>query len=202
MRSSQLRGGGPAWEASSGGLFAVLTQFLSTLWQRKSERDAESRMVIGVLQAIETEVELFKVKFLDAFKLTFREPNPQTQRIHLPKVASQTQNLAAVFDSNAAALGRISNARLRRKIVGTYMKLKAIVDLVNHYAAERDSFERIRLQPSPTGGISELQADLETWAEKIRRNIPELAEGIGDLLAEIKNYLEAHNRRQRMGSRH
>src|SRR5262245_31509049 len=115
-----------------GGLFAVFTQFLSTLWQRKSERDAEERIIIGVLQAIATEVELFRVKFLDAFKLTFRDSNPQTLRIHLPKVASQTQNLSAVFDSNAAALGRISDATLRRKIVGTYMKLKAMVDLVNH----------------------------------------------------------------------
>jgi hypothetical protein len=35
-----------------GGLFAVLTQFLSTLWQRKSERVAERRAIDGVLQAM------------------------------------------------------------------------------------------------------------------------------------------------------
>ena len=70
------------------------------------------------------------------------------------------------------------------------MKLKVMVDLVNHYTAGRDSFERIRLQATPVGGINELQADLETWAEKVRRNIPELAIEIEDLLVEIKNYLD------------
>jgi hypothetical protein len=95
-----------------GGLFAVLTQFLSSRWQRKSERDAEARIVIGVLQAIETEVELFRAKFLDAFKLTFREPNPETPRIHLPKVASQTQNLSDLC-TGIDAFRRVNVSRLR-----------------------------------------------------------------------------------------
>jgi hypothetical protein len=54
-------------------------------------------MLIGVLQVIETEVELFKVLWLDAFKLAFKA--------HLPKVASLPQRLVIVFDSNAAMLG-------------------------------------------------------------------------------------------------
>jgi hypothetical protein len=161
-----------------------------TLWQRKSERDAEDRMLSGVLQAIATEVELFKVKFLDSFELVFREPDPQMPAAHLPKVASLTQNLSTVFDSNAVVLGRIPDAALRRKTVATYLKLKAMVDVVNHYAAQRDSWESIRYQPSPGGGINERRAEVETWAERIRRNVPELESEIIDLLADIGKYLE------------
>jgi hypothetical protein len=65
-----------------GGLFAVLTQFLSTLWQRKSERVAERRAIHGVLQAMSTEVELFKDKFLNGFEDVFGEPNSMASSVH------------------------------------------------------------------------------------------------------------------------
>jgi hypothetical protein len=166
-----------------GGLFAVLAQFLSTLWQRKSERDAEARMLIGVLQVIETEVELFKVLWLDAFKLAFKA--------HLPKVASLPQSLVIVFDSNAAMLGHVADAALRRKIVKTYAKIKAMIGVVSHYAARRESWESIRYQSSPGGGINERQAEVETWSDNLRRNIPELEIEIEDLLAHIRKYLDS-----------
>jgi len=177
------------------GWFALRAQKQAAKDQRIRDRDAEHEAIRGTLEAIATEVEVFKAKFLDAFALSFRAPNPQTPRAHLPMVASLTQNLSVVFDSNAAVLGRISNATLRRKIVATYLTLKAIMDVVNYYAARRDSFESIRTQPSPAGGNLELQGNLETWAEKIRRNVPELDKEIQELLAEIRIYLDSQKHR-------
>jgi hypothetical protein len=175
--------------AAVGGFFAILTQFLSTLWQRKSERVAERRAIDGVLQAMSTEVELFKDKFLNGFEDVFREPNSLAPSVHLPKVALLSQNLSTVFDSNAAVLGRLTNATLRRKIVATYMTLKAIVDVVNHYSERRAFWESVRYQENVMG-INEIKGEAQTWAERIRRNVPELQNEITDLLVEIRKYLD------------
>lgn len=154
--------------AAFGGFFAILTQFLSTLWQRKGVRDSERRALVGTLQAMATEVEVFKVKFLDGFGIVFKEPTPEAPFRHLPKVASLKQNLFSVFDSNAAVLGQIPDAGLRRKIVATYAKLKAMVDVVNYYAERREFFENVRYQPNVIG-VNEVRAEAETWAGNVRR---------------------------------
>jgi hypothetical protein len=196
---SSLFGSKEFWAAILGAVFgglmtgwlALLAQKQAAKDQRKRDRETERETIKGTLQAIETEVELFKVKFLDAFELVFREPDPQTASAPLPKVVSLTQNLSIIFDSNAAVLGRIPDATLRRKIVSTYLKLKAMVDIVNYYAARRESWESIRYQPSPGGGLNELKAEVENWAARIRRNVPELEVEIKDLLVEIRNYLNS-----------
>jgi hypothetical protein len=132
-----------------------------------------------------TEVELFKVLWLDAFKLAFKA--------HLPKVASLPQSLVIVFDSNAAMLGHVADTALRRKIVKTYAKIKAMIGVVSHYAARRESWESIGYQSSPGGGINERQAEVETWSDNLRRNIPELETEIEDLLAWILCSVETLN---------
>jgi hypothetical protein len=63
--------------------------------------------------------------------------------------------------------------------------------VVNHYAARRESWESIRYQSSPGGGINERQAEVETWSGNLRRNIPELETEIEDLLAHIRKYLDS-----------
>jgi hypothetical protein len=105
---------------------------------------------------------------------------------------SLSQPLSIVFDSNAAALGRISDAPLRHKIVATYIKLKAIVDIVNHYAKRREFFEDIRSRANPNqlGRAVEVKGELERWAKNIRQHIPELQTEIADLLVEIRKYLD------------
>ena len=85
------------WAASLGavigglltGWFALLAQKGAAKDQRQRDQDMERRAINGTLQAIATEVELFKVKFLDGFARIFIEPNPQTPRAHLPKVAAE-----------------------------------------------------------------------------------------------------------------
>jgi len=121
-----------------GGLFAVVAQLLSSVWQSKSERSAERRVTNGILQAVTTELEVFKVKYPDAFARMFDE-----SQSGIPKVAMINQNVFSVFDSNAAALGRITDPALRRKIVSVYTGLKAIVDTVNHYSQQRTLWSEV-----------------------------------------------------------
>jgi hypothetical protein len=85
----------------------------------------------------------------------------------------------------------VADAALRRKIVKTYAKIKAMIGVVSHYAARRESWESIRYQSSPGGGINERQAEVETWSDNLRRNIPELETEIEDLLAHIRKYLDS-----------
>ncbi len=132
------------------GWFALLAQKQAAKNQRIRERETEIETIRGTLQAIEAEVELFKAKFLEGFEMTFKEP--ESPLAYLPKIVSIKQNLSVVFDSNTAVLGRITDATLRRKIVATYLRLKATLDVVNHYAERREFWDSVRYQPS-TGGV-------------------------------------------------
>lgn len=172
------------------GLFSWLTQKQAAKDQRRRDRETERQTLKGTLQAIEAEIEAFKLNFLDGFDQVFTAPDAQTPDAHLPKVASLRQNLSSVFDSNAAVLGRIADAQLRRKIVATYAKLKAIVDVINYYAERREFWENVRYQQEVIGA-NELRAEAETWAGNVRRSAPELETDIADLLGHIRKYLNS-----------
>jgi hypothetical protein len=60
----------------------------------------------------------------------FREADPK----YPTRVARTSQSFFIVFDSNAAALGRLTDAALRREFVATYLSLLVFSDVVNHYA--------------------------------------------------------------------
>jgi hypothetical protein len=175
------------------GRYALRAQEQAAKDQRTRDRDTEREMVRGTLEAIATEVEVFKVTFLDGFEDVFRPFDPGRPFAHLPKVIPLKQGLSIVFDSNAAVLGRINDAALRRKVVVTYVELKAIIDVVNHYAKRRELFETVRYQPSAAGGPDQVKEEVETWAKNVREHIPKLQKKIADLLAEIRNYLDRQN---------
>jgi hypothetical protein len=171
---------------------AILAQRQAARDQRRRDRETEIENIRGILEANVTEVELFKNLFLNGFEDAFMEPDSSRPFGHLPQIVSLSQSLSTVFDSNAAVLGRISDAPLRHKIVATYIKLKAIVDIVNHYAKRREFFEDIRSHTNPNqlGRAVEVKGELEKWAKNIRRYIPELQAEIADLLVEIRKYLD------------
>jgi len=175
------------------GWFALRAQKRAAKDQRTRDRETESEIISGTLEAIATEVEVFKVTFLDGFEDVFRPFDPGRPFAHLPKVIPLQQGLSIVFDSNAAVLGRINDAALRRKVVVTYVELKAITDVANHYAKRRELFEAVRYQPSAAGGSDQVKEEVETWAKNVREHIPKLQKKIADLLAEIRNYLDPQN---------
>jgi len=176
-----------------GGAFAVLAQMLASNAQRKRDRQTERATLRGTLEAIATELEVFKTHFLDGFEDMFSEPKPGTSKEHhLREVAPLHQKLSIVFDSNAAVLGRLPDASLRRKIVATYVKLKATIDVVNEYAERRKNSVTASLQPSPGGGLLGIRGDVEQWAGNVRRFVPILQKEIDELLDGITNYLKTY----------
>jgi formiminotetrahydrofolate cyclodeaminase len=166
------------------GFFTLSAQNKAAKDQRKRDRESAQEALKGTLQAIETEVDMFKRKFLDAFEKVFLS-HPV-----LPKMVSLRQNVSVVFDSNAAMLGRITDAELRGKIVSTYLTLKAVVDAVNHYEERRAGWEKISTTPNVIG-INEIRVEAEKWVQKIWERIPELQTEIADLLAGIRKYIES-----------
>jgi hypothetical protein len=129
-------------------------------------------------------------RFVDAFRKIFVEPDQQKPYAHLPKIVGFRHPCFVVFDSNASLLGRVTNAALRREIVSTYVKLKAVVDVISHYAERRDYWERIRYQQE-FSDREVAKEEIENWAERIRNSIPDLEKEISDLLVDIRKYLIA-----------
>jgi hypothetical protein len=171
------------------GVFTVWSQGQSNRAQRSRDREAENEQIKGTLQAIATELETFKARFVDGFRENFVEPDQQKPYHHLPKIVGFRHPYFVVFDSNASLLGRVTNAALRREIVSTYVKLKAVVDVISHYAERRDYWERIRYQQEFRDRGSERR--IENWAERIRNSLPDLEKDISDLLVDIRKYLIA-----------
>jgi len=172
------------------GVFTVWSQGQSNKAQRRRDREAENEQIKGTLQAIATELETFKARFVDGFRENFVEPDQQKPYDHLPKIVGFRHPYFVVFDSNASLLGRVTNAALRREIVSTYVKLKAVVDVISHYAERRDYWERIRYQQE-FSDREVAKKEIENWAERIRNSIPDLEKEISDLLVGIRKYLIA-----------
>ena len=172
------------------GGFTVWSQGQSNKAQRRRDRETDNEQIKGTLHAIATELETFKVRFVDGFRENFVEPDQQKPYDHLPKIVGFRHPYFVVFDSNASLLGRVTNAALRREIVSTYVKLKAVVDVISHYAERRDYWERIRYQQEFCDR-EVAKKEIENWAERIRNSIPDLEKEISDLLVNIRKYLIA-----------
>jgi hypothetical protein len=170
------------------GGFTVWSQGQSNKAQRRRDREADNEQIKGTLQAIATELEAFKARFVDGFRKNFVEPDQQEPYAHLPKIVGFRHPYFVVFDNNASSLGRVTNAELRRKIVSTYVELKAVVDVIGHYAERRDYWERIRYQQE-FRDREVAKEEIENWAERIRNSIPDLEHEISGLLVDIRKYL-------------
>jgi hypothetical protein len=79
--------------------------------------NAKQSEVRSRLEAIATEVEVFEAKFIATMEMIFKERDAKSPSADPIRLARWDQPLFSVFDSNAALLGRIANAELRRKIV-------------------------------------------------------------------------------------
>jgi len=82
----------------------------------------------------------------------------------------------------------VTNSALRREIVSTYVKLKAVVDVIGHYAERRDYWERTRYQEE-FRDREVAKEEIENWAERIRNSIPDLEQEISGLLVDIRKCL-------------
>ena len=177
------------------GTFTLLGQRQSNKAQRKRDGQAEYERVKGTLQALWAELDTFKKRFVDAFKKRFVEPNSEVPYAHIPKFAALRHSFFIVFDSNADLIGHITSAELRREIVSTYVKLKAAVDTLNHYAERRANWDKLCFE----GGFGREYAleEAENWAANIRNSLPGLENDIAMLLEHIRAYLEEETSRSK-----
>jgi hypothetical protein len=95
-----------------------------------------------------------------------------------------------VFDSSAAALGRIEDNTLRQKIIDVYHRAKGFVDFANHQNQQYQEWDRLRR--GPQAHISQqLLPELQRWVDEvIRGNLSRLQALVPELLEDIEKYLK------------
>ena len=171
----------------------MLTQFLSTLWQRKSEQDAERRAVAGILEALAAELKVFKDSALDPTakqlkELTHRRELAQNREGPKPDPFVKThigQNYFSIFELNAGALGRINDRQLREDIIGAYHFAKDLVDRLNATFPEY----QIWLASDPEEKKRSTNT-LRGFEDGIRASVTALQGDLDKLFPKIEKYLE------------
>jgi hypothetical protein len=181
-----------------GGLFAVWAQSRATRAQRRSEHEAERQALRGTLKAIKAELEVYQSENLNAVAKIFAEREEKGKLsggVRPPlTLAPVNHNLFIVFESNTAALGRIENDELRRKIIITYGQARALVDWVN-FAGRRFEFgNQLILERKVKSDDPELQfihAELSQIADTIQNGFNKHQSEVSKIIAEIAKYLDS-----------
>jgi hypothetical protein len=112
------------------GLSALYAQKQAANDQRRRDQEVERRAVNGILQAIAAELQVLKCDNFEKLQMTLNERQEAT---HLTPLAMTTteQNYFIVFESNADAIGRINDEKLREDIIRVYGHAKGLVDSLN-----------------------------------------------------------------------
>jgi hypothetical protein len=119
-----------------GGVFVLAGQQMANRAQRRRDRETEREAVKAVLRAIKAELKTYNeealIRLEEIFKTRADSPIEAVKPLGIPPLK---QNYFIVFDSNAAALGKIhdpSNPELLGKIVTTYSAARNLLDSVNY----------------------------------------------------------------------
>ena len=194
-----------------GGLFAVLVQALSNQAQRKRDRQTERQALLAILQAILAELETLKTDCLDPLRGQLKKSPPG---VHA--TAPVLQNRCSVYESNAAALGKIDNSELLKKIVSVYGQIKGLLDQMNlnyqRFVANtnllqlRANTDLLRTQqhiqttgwqaPIAIVETPEVQvaiAELTEIRENMERGLGTLMDNLDPLLEDLRNYIKANS---------
>jgi hypothetical protein len=154
------------------GKYALRAQKQAAEDQRQRDVEAERRTINSTLQAIGTELTVLKADFLDRLQQVYdgredrREPG-------FPIGGPLSRNYFAVFESNAAMLGKIGDNDLREKIIRVYGSAKSLFDYLNYYSRQSDTGK---------------DAKLEELEQKIRVQIEEIQKMVSDVQKIILKY--------------
>ena len=150
------------------GKYALRAQKQAAEDQRQRDVEAERRTINSTLQAIGTELTVLKTDFLDRLQQVYdgRERGFQIR-------GPLSRNYFAVFESNAAMLGKIGDKDLREKIIRVYGSAKSLFDYLNYYSRQSD-----------TGN----DAKLEELEQKLRAQIEEIQKMVSDVQKMILKY--------------
>jgi len=144
------------------GKYALRAQKQAAEDQRQRDVEAERRTINSTLQAIGTELTVLKADFLDRLQQVYdgREGRrEQGFQIRGPL----SRNYFAVFESNAAMLGKIGDHDLREKIIRVYGSAKSLFDHLNYYSRQSDTGKDTKL--------GQLEERLRAQIEEIQKMV-------------------------------
>jgi hypothetical protein len=151
------------------GRYALRAQKQAAEDQLKRDIEAERRTINSVLQAIGTELSVLKADFLDRLQQVYdgrEDVHERGFQIRGPL----SRNYFAVFESNAAMLGKIGDKDLRAKIIRVYGSAKSLFDYLNYYSRQRDTGEDAKLD--------ELEPKIRAQIEEIQNMVSEVQKRI------------------------
>jgi hypothetical protein len=170
---------------------AIRTQKQTAKDQRQRDREAERRAANDILRALETELRAINELPIQGAATALKnwETNYRSQGIPL-SISATNQNYFVIFDSSAAALGRIEDNELRRKIIDAYDRAKGFVDAVNHHNQQYQEWDRLRRGGPYAHLAQQLVPELQRWTDEvIRGQLARLQKLIPELLDDIEKYL-------------
>jgi hypothetical protein len=154
------------------GKYALRAQKQAAEDQRLRDVEAEGRTINSTLQAIGTELTVLKSDFLDRLQQVCDGGEDRRERGFQIR-GPLSRNYFAVFESNAAMLGKIGDKDLREKIIRVYGSAKSLFDYLNYYSRQSDT---------------EKDAKLEELEQTIRTQIEEIQKMVSDLQKMILKY--------------
>jgi hypothetical protein len=117
------------------GRYAIRAQDRATLAQKDRDRETEREAVKTILRAVKAELKTFHDKCLVKLEEVFKAREKTIEAQKPLGIAPLKQNYFVVFDSNAAALGKVNdpkNPELLANIVTTYSAARSLLDSINY----------------------------------------------------------------------
>jgi hypothetical protein len=126
------------------GRYALRAQKQAAEDQRQRDVETERRAINSSLLAIGTELTVLKADFLDRLQEVYDRSEDWHERGFQIR-GPLSRNYFAVFQSNAAMLGKIDDKDLREKIIRVYGSAKSLFDYLNYYSRQSDTAKEAKL---------------------------------------------------------
>jgi hypothetical protein len=156
------------------------------------QQTAQTAIVHGVLLGIRAEiVTLWEIYTAEFGNILEELGDNEAFLYHYPLY----QNYFTVYESNAPYFGQIPDDQLRKAIVTTYLKGRAIIDshLYNNHLIEKyNELQRVREETGSArynGQIDAALADLSGYSNSLKETYFEMKTLVGDLTRRIDDYV-------------
>jgi hypothetical protein len=156
------------------------------------QQAAQTAIVRGVLLGIRAEiVTLWEIYTVEFGNILEELGDNEAFLYHYPLY----QNYFTVYESNAPYFGQIPDDQLRKAIVTTYLKGRAIIDshLYNNHLIEKyNELQRVREETGSArynGQIDAALADLNGYSNSLKETYFEMKTLVGDLTRRIDDYV-------------
>lgn len=177
------------------GWYALHAQKQAAHDQRQRDMEIEQRAVKGTLQAIAAELKILKADMLDPLEeILIERPRvrEETRKNNindpLPLAMSNSeQNRFIVFESNAAALGRINDEKLREHFIRVSGLARGVLDCLNTHAQKYEYGDSLHDVNPKKSTIGTMPQNVEIT---LQNGLSDLQRELGELLPKIEKYLD------------